>query len=106
MSIYKIKEKLITPEDPNHLHKSLGLMCLLNYGYQYYSYFRYDKPILNLFTILPHFLLPCSSFIFKVLEKRPVESRLSMFIWNELRLHSLIFAWRACFCILFNNKFY
>jgi hypothetical protein len=24
-----------------------------------------------------------------------------MFIWNELRLHSLLFAWRACFSILF-----
>lgn len=98
--INKIKEKLITSEDPYHVHKSLGLICLLNYGIQYYLYFMYDKPILNLFTILPHILLQSSSFIFKVLDKKPIESRLSMFIWTELRLHSLIFTCRSCFCIL------
>jgi hypothetical protein len=100
---HRIIEKLFTHEDSYNIHKSLGLMCLLNYGYQYYLYFRYNQTILNIYTLAPHFLLHASSFIFKVLEYRQTESRLSMFIWKEMRLHSLIFAWRACFCILFVN---
>lgn len=106
MILTNIKEKLFTHEDSYHLHKSLGLYCLLNYGYQFYLYFTYKEPILNFFTILPHILLHISSFNFKVLEKRPVESRMAMFIWKEQRLHSLIFAWRACFAILFVNYCY
>jgi hypothetical protein len=98
-----IKEKLITHEDPYYLHKFLGLSCLFNYGYQYYMYFRYSNPILNIYTLLPHFLLHYSSFIFKVLEKRLVETRMTMFIWKEVRLHSLIFAYRACLSILFTD---
>lgn len=99
----KIKNKLFTHEDPYNIHKSLGLICLFNYGYQYYLYFMYNQPILNIYTIFPHILLHLSSFIFNVLEYRQTESRLSMFIWKEMRLHSLIFAFRACFCILFMN---
>lgn len=106
MILNTIKEKLITHEDPYYLHKSLGVYCLLNYGYQFYLYFTDREPILNFYTILPHILLHGSSFIFKVLDKRPVESRLTMFIWKEQRLHSLIFAWRACFAILFINYCY
>lgn len=98
-----IKDKLITHEDPYHLHKTLGIFCILNYGFQYYMYFTRDTYMLNIYTVLPHILLHYSSFIFKVLHTRPTESRLSMFIWEELRLHSLIFAWRACFIILFTK---
>ena len=99
----KMIEKLFTYEDPFYIHKSLGFMCLLNYGYQYYLYFNYNQPILNIYTLAPHFFLHISSFIFKVLDYRQPESRLSMFIWKEMRLHSLIFAYRACLCILFIN---
>jgi hypothetical protein len=94
-------EKLITHEDPIHFHKIFGVICLFNYGLQYYLYFTNRDPILNFYTILPHIILHLSSFIFKVLSKRPIENKMSMFIWEELRIHSLIFAWRACFVILF-----
>jgi hypothetical protein len=93
--------KLITHEDPIHFHKLFGAISLLNYGLQYYLYFTNKRPIFNIYTILPHMILHLSSFIFKVLSKRPVENKMSMFIWEELRIHSLIFAWRACFVILF-----
>jgi hypothetical protein len=46
-------------------------------------------------------MLNGTSFIFTVLKKRPIENKMNMFIWEELRLHSLLFAWRACCCILF-----
>jgi hypothetical protein len=93
--------KLITHEDPIHFHKLFGLMSLLNYGLQYYLYFTNREPIFNIFFILPHMILHISSFIFKVLNKRPIENKMSMFIWEELRMHSFIFAWRACLVIIF-----
>lgn len=96
-------EKLITHEDPIHIHKLFGIICILNYGLQYYLYFTKKEPILNIYTILPHIFLHLSSFIFKVLSKRPTENKMSMFIWEELRMHSLIFAWRACFGIIFTQ---
>ena len=66
-------------------------------------YFAYNVYYLNIYTISPHIFLHLSSFIFTVLIKRPVESKLNMFIWEELRIHSLLFAWRSCFSILFEN---
>ena len=94
-------KKLFTHEDPYYIHKGLGLYCLINYLTQFYLYFFYKTYYLNFYTILPHMLLQISSFIFNVLQKRPVETRLNMFIWEEMRIHSLLFAWRACFAILF-----
>jgi hypothetical protein len=96
-----IGKKLITHEDPYHIHKLLGGTCLINYFVQFYLYFMHNTYYLNIYTISPHILLHISSFIFSVLKKRPVESRLNMFIWEELRIHSLLFAWRSCFSILF-----
>jgi hypothetical protein len=97
MDIYK---KLFTHEDNFLIHKSLGLYCLGNYIYQFYNYFVYNHVNLNLITLAPHILLHLSTFIFKVLPVRPIQTRLNMFIWEELRLHSMIFAYRACFSIL------
>ena len=57
-------------------------------------------PWLTVFTLAPHVLLPLTSFIFTVLPKRHVESRTSMFIWSELRLHAAIFSLRSCLVIL------
>lgn len=96
-----IIQKLFTHEDPLNIHKIFGITCLCNYFLQYYFYFRYRQPLLNFFTISPHLLLNASSFIFVVLRKRPIENKMNMFIWEELRIHSLLFAWRACLCILF-----
>jgi hypothetical protein len=94
-------KKLFTHEDPYFIHKGLGFLCLANYVAQFYMYFAHGTYYLNLYTIAPHILLQGSAFVFKVLAKRPTESMLNMFIWEELRIHSLLFAWRACFSILY-----
>jgi len=97
----EIVKKLFTHEDPYYIHKGLGFLCLANYVAQFYMYFAHGTYYLNVYTIAPHILLQGSAFIFKVLAKRPTESTLNMFIWEELRIHSLLFAWRACFSILY-----
>jgi hypothetical protein len=101
--VQEIVKKLVTHEDPYYIHKGLGILCLTNYFAQYYFYFVHNTFYLTIYTISPHILLHLSSFIFSVLKKRPVESRLNMFIWEELRIHSLLFAWRSCFSILFSD---
>ena len=34
--------KLITHEDPYHIHKIFGIYCIINYSIQYYTYFLYN----------------------------------------------------------------
>lgn len=92
---------LFTHEDNYNVHKLVGLYCILNYIYQFWCFFVHDRVYLNVFTIAPHMFLHLTTFIFKVLRKRPVQSVTSMFIWEEMRWHALIFAFRSCFVLLF-----
>lgn len=92
--------QLITHEDYFHIHKSLGIYVLFHYFYQYINYFAYEGMNLNALNIIPHMGLHLSSFIFDVLQKRIMSKQMAMFIWEELRLHSMIFAFRACLSIL------
>lgn len=102
-----IVEKLITHEDPYHVHKSMGIYCLLNFVFQLVYYICYKEMILNWMVMTPHILLHATSFIFKVLNRRPVTndnkiiSKMSMFIWEELRLHSMIFGLRSTLIVMF-----
>ena len=88
--------KLVTHEDPFHIHKSMGIYCLSNlFQLSYYLFvsrneivcFCYDS---TYFYYMSHLLF------FKVLRKRPVThdnkiiSKMSMFIWEELRIHSFL----------------
>ena len=91
---------LVTNEDPCHVHKTMGICCLANFAAQMVLY-ALDAPRLSVGTLAPHMLLPLTSFVFKVLPKRVVGNRMSMFIWSELRLHTAIFSLRACLVILF-----
>ncbi len=93
--------ELITHEDSFHVHKTFGLYVIIHYIYQFTCYFKYGYVNLHFLNILPHMLLHMTSFIFNVLQKRIMSKQMAMFIWEELRLHSMIFAYRACFCILF-----
>lgn len=92
--------ELVTHEDFFHIHKSLGLYVLIHYFYQYWNYFSYGTMNLHIWNILPHMGLHISSFIFHVLQKRIMTKQMAMFIWEELRVHSLIFSFRACLSIL------
>lgn len=93
-------KKLITHEDRFHFHKSCGIYVLANFCFQLNYYLSYRDVILTKWIILPHALLPLTSFFFRVLSKRPVERRMNMFIWNELRLHAILFSLRSIGVIL------
>lgn len=100
-------QKLITKEDPYFLHKSMGIFSLLHFFYQFGCFAYYGQMYLHWITILPHIFLHVSSFIFHVLDKRPVSDgnkivkKMAMFIWEELRIHSMLFGCRSAFIILF-----
>lgn len=96
--------KLVTKEDPLHVHKVSGLLCLCNFAYQTYRYLsalpvRLTGP--SWFWLVPHVVLHLTSFVFRVLPRRHSESKSAMYIWEELRLHAAIFAFRGCVVIWF-----
>lgn len=95
--------ELVTHEDPYYLHKTFGVCVLCNFFYQFYLYYFYGIMYLNIYTMLPHLALHITSFIFKVLPTRVLSEKTAMFIWEELRLHSMVFAYRSCLSILIPN---
>jgi hypothetical protein len=69
------KEQLVTSEDPWHVHKILGVACLLSYAWRFSMAGTEDMgfathPELTLPTLLLHELLTLSSFIFQIPRKR------------------------------------
>ena len=99
--------KLITSEDPLHIHKTMGIYCLSNFIFQGLSYLIYRKTFLPNYVMIPHVLLHVTSFVFAVLKKRPttedgkIVKKMAMFIWEELRLHSFFFGCRSVLTILY-----
>jgi hypothetical protein len=92
--------KLVTNEDPYHLHKTLGLLSLINLLYRY----MYILPLMgtlgyetisnnNTVTVAVHTLLPTSSLIFKVLTYRLAKKPL--IIYKEYQLHTILFTLRS-----------
>jgi hypothetical protein len=107
MSSISPLRKLITKEDHFHLHKINGILVLLNFCGQLIYYLLYGTvnftphPSIPNALLLPHALLPLTSFFFHVLRSRPVGHRMTMFIWNELRLHAVIFSLRSVLVLLY-----
>ena len=91
--------KLITKEDPTHIHKLLGIFALANYIYRYYLLFFYGSMCLNtsldLGMVAIHGCLSLSSLIFHIPRKR--HAKLPM-IYPEFRLHSIVFGMRSVIC--------
>jgi hypothetical protein len=91
--------KLVTKEDPIHIHKLLGFISLVNYIYRYYLLLVYGSMFLNtqfgLGMIAMHGCLSLSSLIFHIPRKR--HSKLPM-IYPEFRLHSIAFGLRSVIC--------
>ena len=88
--------RLVTKEDPYHVHKTLGIACFLHYLYQF-SRYTLGYPILTspftvVFAICLHLSLNLSSFIFRVPKLRFTKP----IIWNEFRAHNLLFVFRSC----------
>ena len=91
------KKNLITKEDPNHVHKTLGILALVSFVYRFSQFGESDlgfatHPHLTIPTLLLHLALNASSFEFKIPKQRITSGYR---IWPEYRLHSLIFACRS-----------
>lgn len=91
--------KLVTKEDPIHLHKVLGSVCLVHYIYRYYLLLTTGTMSLRTpfayYMVGIHGLLSCSSMIFHIPIKRIKSGPM---IYPEYRLHSIVFALRSVFC--------
>jgi hypothetical protein len=97
------KKKLITPEDPNHIHKLLGIFCLGNFVYRWGCFLLYrDMFFYNTFGMVSlciHGLLSVSSLIFHIPRKRHQGKPM---IYPEFRAHSISFGMRHVLsCIMF-----
>lgn len=88
--------KLSTKEDSNHLHKGLGIVCLINYVYRYCNYIINGTMNLNnnlgVFLIITHGVLSLSSLIFHI---PGIRNSLKPMIYPEFRLHSILFGSRS-----------
>jgi len=88
--------KLNTNEDSTYIHKYLGSICLLNYGYRYINYLIYNTMNLcnnfGLLMIFSHGLLSISSLIFHIPSVRNPSKPM---IYPEFRLHSIVFGLRS-----------
>jgi hypothetical protein len=91
------KKQLITKEDPYHVHKILGILCLISFVFRFYNVGESDMgfdlyPHLTIPTMLLHFSLNLSSFLFRIPKKRITHGGR---IWPEYRIHSLVFVTRS-----------
>ncbi|GAX27299.1 hypothetical protein FisN_23Lh132 [Fistulifera solaris] len=96
--LQKWRRELITKDDPVHLHKTLGFLCLISYIWRL-SQWGPERdmgfathPQFTLPTIFLHLLLNLSSFEFQ-LPPRRIDSGYR--IWPEYRAHSLVFLCRS-----------
>lgn len=91
------KQQLITKEDPMHIHKILGILCVISYIFRIFQIGPSDMgfatyPLLTMPTIILHLLLNITSLLFKIPSRR-ISSGYR--IWPEYRLHSLVFLCRS-----------
>lgn len=91
--------KLVTREDPFHLHKILGTVCVLHFVYRYYllnttGSMHFDQPV-DMAMVSLHGVLSISSLGFHVSSVRNVTKPM---IYPEFRAHSILFALRSVVC--------
>jgi len=96
-------KKLFTKEDTYDFHKICGLMSIISYIIHFYIFYSNKQMHFNYFLLLFNFLLHLASFSFKVLDFKSISYHSSAFIWREYRIHSMLFAYRAIFIILFKS---
>ena len=97
-----VASKLITKEDPFMIHKACGIFALCSFLYRY----AYVWPVhgslglrgspFDWFSMCVHLILSASSIQFRVPSRRM--PRRPTMIWNEYRLHAIIFTTKA-FCL-------
>jgi hypothetical protein len=95
------RERLVTPDDPFHIHKTLGLAALVSFAFRLMyigdkmGFVRY--PSLTIPTVLLHAALQMSSFEFHLPKRRiSYGGRL----WPQARMHSAIFVGRSLLTML------
>ena len=93
--------KLVTKEDPYHLHKALGAVCLLNFIYRFTLLATQGSMDLHSATgitsVILHGALSVSSLIFHLPRER---NPMAPMIYPEFRVHSILFALRSILCTL------
>jgi hypothetical protein len=89
---------LFTNHDKYHLHKTLGLLAVINFILRFYyaivygtSFPAFESKIFSCSSVLVHALLPIVSLTIPLPEKRNFASPM---IWKEFRLHSILFSCR------------
>lgn len=104
-------QRLVTKEDPGHVHKVLGCLALLSFAWRLVvvSFIGADDdadmgfashPQWTIPTLALHLALSWSSFFFTIPPQRIKTD--GGRIWPEYRLHSSIFATRSLACIAVN----
>ena len=83
----RLKQRLFTREDPIHLHKTLGILCVLSFLYRYCvvlpvtGTLGFEGNLLDWATMFLHIGLSTSSLIFHVIRRRKINR--PMIIWEE-----------------------
>jgi len=94
--------KLVTAHDILHVHKALGIACLLHFLYRYAWLWpttgRLGMQVSSWRLIIMHLLLSVSSLVFKVPAAR-VRSQPTT-IWKEYQLHAILFTARCVVAFL------
>jgi len=98
---HTVRSKLFTKEDRFHVHKLLGMSCLLHFMYRYaycwgwHGTLGYEHATaFNASTMCMHMGLSTTSLFFHVLSKR-MKTR-PLIIYQEYRLHTILFTFRSC----------
>eukprot|EP00980_Cylindrotheca_fusiformis_P014161 scaffold3719_cov104-Cylindrotheca_fusiformis.AAC.5 len=106
------KKKLISAEDPQWIHKTLGIYALLHFVFRLAQLMFGRDPaagfgtnlgrgtsIFSMVSLIPHLLLSCSSLIFDTVPRERVVGK--PMIWKENRWHSIFFGSRSILCAAF-----
>jgi len=99
------KNKLFTKEDKFHLHKTFGIFCLLNFFLRYsVTYWTMGNlnvvgSVYDWVMMLALIAVPVAALQFHVPAKRMMKK--PMVIWEEYRLHALVFSLRGFSVYLF-----
>ena len=102
-------KRLMTKQDKFNIHKSLGVLSICNFIYRYvYVYMSqgnlgYDGSIIDWLSMIIHTTLACTSIFFHVPKKRIPDK--PMVIYEEYRLHAMIFTLRCFFVFVLATLF-
>ena len=102
-------KRLITTQDKFNVHKTLGVLSISNFIYRYFFVYPtqgnlgYDGSLFDWITMIFHTSLACTAIFFHVPKKRIPDK--PMVIYEEYRLHAMIFTLRCFFVFVFSILF-